>query len=134
MGDPGLERARQMDAQFMSMDFDAIPVGQPIDERSLISAASDPNTIPMAQMRKIHNQNERANTQNIRQTWSDMLKSLPSVPNDGGAGTSSSSDLDIQAPANVRTAEDDDTSPPPPPSSPHKRYELAQPHLSLIHI
>ena len=79
MTDANFERAQRLDAQFRNMDFDAVPVGQPIDERSLLAAASDPNAIPMDKMKALHDRNKRRETDQINQLWSNQASALPDI-------------------------------------------------------
>jgi hypothetical protein len=82
MGDTNLERARHMDAKFMNMDFDAVPVGQPIDERSLLAAASIKNVPTMEQMLTMHNRSKQAHEAMIQKSWSNYANALPRVQED----------------------------------------------------
>lgn len=79
MGDANLERARRMDARLMDMDFDAVPVGQPIDERSLLAAASVKDIPTMAQLRDLHKTNKVANETTVQKSWSNHANTLPQV-------------------------------------------------------
>lgn len=79
MGDANLERARRLDAQFRTMDFDKIPNGQMIDERSMLHAAADPNAIPMEEMKRIHDQNEQMKHRIVTQTWTNLSNTLPDL-------------------------------------------------------
>ena len=71
------ERVRQADANLRTMNLDDVPIGKPIDERSLITAASDPSFIPMKKMKQIHEQSGKNHKQSIRDAWSTLANSLP---------------------------------------------------------
>lgn len=74
-----IEHARMLDRQFRTMDLTDLPIGKPIDERSLISAASDPNTIPMEKMKRLQEASKTNNVQRIKNTWSQMASRLPAT-------------------------------------------------------
>ena len=71
-----IERARQLDRHFRTMDLSQVPIGKPIDERSLMAAASDPNAIEMDKMLRLHEQNERNSNQMIRNSWANQARNL----------------------------------------------------------
>jgi hypothetical protein len=75
-----IERARQLDRHFRTMDLSQVPIGKPIDERSLMAAASDPNAIEMDKMLRLHEQNERNSNQMIRNSWANQARGL-AMPN-----------------------------------------------------
>ena len=74
-----IEHARMLDHQFRTMDLTDLPIGKPIDERSLISAASDPNTISMDKMKRLQEASKTNNVQRIQNTWSKMASRLPAT-------------------------------------------------------
>ena len=71
------ERIRQADAELRNMDMDDVPIGKPIDERSLIAAASDPNFVPMKKLKQIHEQTTQNRKQHVLNTWSKAANALP---------------------------------------------------------
>lgn len=74
-----LKHARRMDAQFRTMDMDQIPIGKPIDERSMVAAASDPNVVSMQHLKRLHEQSKQHKKQQIQTTWSQLAGSLSRV-------------------------------------------------------
>ncbi len=79
MGDANMERARRMDAKLMNMDFDKIPIGQPIDERSLLAAASMKDIPTMTEMMDLHKNNKVAHDSMVQKSWSNHANTLPRV-------------------------------------------------------
>lgn len=74
-----IEHARRLDHEFRTMDLTDLPIGKPIDERSLISAASDPNTIPMENMKRLQEATRKNSVQRIQNTWRQMANRLPAT-------------------------------------------------------
>ena len=74
-----IEHARRLDHEFRNMDLTDLPIGKPIDERSLISAASDPNTITMENMKRLQEATRKNSVQRVKNTWSQMASRLPAT-------------------------------------------------------
>lgn len=74
-----MEHARRMDAQFRTMDMDQIPIGKPIDERSMVAAASDPNVVSMQHLKQLHEQSKQHKKEQVQTTWSHLAGSLSTV-------------------------------------------------------
>lgn len=76
MSTVSLDHARKMDKQFRTMDILAMDTSAPIDERSLIAAASDPRAIPMHELKEIQRQNKQRDHEQVRSTWATRASNL----------------------------------------------------------
>lgn len=74
-----LKHARKMDAHFRTMDMDQIPIGKPMDERSMVAAASDPNAVSMQHLKQLHEQSKELKKKQVQTTWSQLAGSLSPV-------------------------------------------------------
>lgn len=74
-----IDRARALDHSFRNFDTNRMEIDKPIDERSLIAAASDPKTVPIQQLRNLHTENEHNDQQRVLQTWKSLANQLPKV-------------------------------------------------------
>lgn len=81
MGDLKLQHARKMNEHIMNMDFDTISPGKPIDEASLLAAASTPNAPSMEQLLNVHMTNKQISNKKINDYWNDAADQLPDIKN-----------------------------------------------------
>ena len=72
-----IDNARKMDEYFRTMDMDRIPIGKPIDERSLVAAASDRNVVSMHHLQRLQEESTQNKKNRVQDTWSQMARSLP---------------------------------------------------------
>jgi hypothetical protein len=71
-----LQKARKMDRYFREMDVLKMDNSKPIDERSLIAAASDPNVITMKELEDIQTYNAQLNRDNVANLWESHAMEL----------------------------------------------------------
>ena len=78
MGDTHqLDHARQMDKYFRSNAFlDLYHSGAPIDERSLIDAANDPDVIPAQQLIEMQTKNAQIDKDHVKNYWANHASLL----------------------------------------------------------
>lgn len=110
------ERIRQADADLRNMDMDDVPIGKPIDERSLVAAASDPNVISIKKLKQIHEQTTQNHKQHVLNTWNKVANALPAH------NLHSNSSDDLKQPLSKQS-----------PSIPQRKHILLQTYQDIAH-
>lgn len=76
-----LDQARRLDAYFRSPEFvDAQDINKPIDERSLIAAAADPNTIHPKDLAQLQARQAQQDQARVADVWASQAQRLPDLP------------------------------------------------------